>query len=49
MAGHLSPDLWFNKKADFIPVRMIEKMTGIRSDHVHETSLGSRWPWEEKP
>jgi len=27
----------FNKKADFIPVRRIEKMTGIRFDHVHET------------
>ncbi|OCC14771.1 hypothetical protein DBT_1831 [Dissulfuribacter thermophilus] len=26
-----------NKKADFIPVRRIEKMTGIRFDHVHET------------
>ena len=27
----------FNKKADFIPVRRIERMTGIRFDHVHET------------
>ncbi len=27
----------FNRKADFIPVRRIEKMTGIRFDHVHET------------
>ncbi len=27
----------FNKKGDFISVRRLEKVTGIRFDHVHET------------